>query len=242
MNKIASLALVLSVIALLLSGYSLTNGGGIEVDDEAFNTKVEKGIEAYIEKQQQAQAGQVAANTGEPVDVSIDDDAIKGDKNAPVTIVEFSDYECPFCVRFYQNTLPQIVTDYIDTGKVRMVFRDFPLGFHRMARSSSIAAECARDQKGDEMYYEYHDKMYDNQSALSVESLKKWAGELGLNQSEFDDCLDSEKFGDEIDKDFADGQSYGVTGTPAFFINGRKISGAQPFSVFKTIIDEELAK
>jgi protein-disulfide isomerase len=237
-NKLTVLALVFSIIALTLSGYGFSQGGAIG-DDTAFQARLDKGIEAYIAKQQKG--GAPAAPTG-PIDVSIDDDAIKGDKNAPVTIVEFSDYECPFCERFYKNTLPELISEYIDTGKARLVYRDFPLSFHENARPAAMAAECVRDQKGDEAYFALHDKIFDNQSSLSVDSLKNWALEIGVNESKYTDCVESEKFGAEIDKDFQEGQAYGVTGTPAFFVNGRKLSGAQPFSAFKALIEEELAK
>lgn len=239
--QITVFALVFSFVALILSGVSLSKAGEANLNEEEFMAKVEKGIEEYIQKQRDAQAG-VAEDSGEPVEVSIDDDAIKGDKNAPVTIVEFSDFECPFCGRFYSETLPSIISEYVDKGKVRFVYRDFPLSFHRNARAASLSAECAKEQGGDESYFKFHNKIYENQASLSVENLKAWAGELGLNTDKFNTCLDTEKYAEEIDKDFMDGQSYGVTGTPAFFINGRRISGAQPFAVFKQIIDEELAK
>ena len=171
-----------------------------------------------------------------PIEVSIDDDAVKGDENAPVTIIEFSDYECPFCKRFFEQTYPQIV-DYIEAGKVKYVFRDFPLGFHANAKPAAIAAECAGEQG---KYYEMHDLLFQNQDSLNTENYKKWAGELGLDQAQFDECVDTEKYADEVDQDLSDGQSYGVSGTPAFFINGVLISGAQPFEVFKQAIEAEL--
>jgi protein-disulfide isomerase len=232
------IAMVLSVASLALGGFALYKSFKADMDDKSFNAKVETGINEFIKKKQGEQAG---APT-EPVDVSIDDDAMKGDKNAKVTIVEFSDFQCPYCGRFVQQTMPKIQSEYIDKGKVRLVFRDYPLDFHPNAKPAAMATECARAQGGDEMYYKFHDKVFGNQDSLSVESLKKWAGDLGLNTAKFNDCLDSKKFEAEVAKDFADGQSYGVSGTPAFFINGRMISGAQPFENFKTIIDEELAK
>ncbi len=241
-HKLTIFALILSFAALLLSGVSLSKAGSGSLDDEGFMAKVEKGIEDYIEKQRNDQAAANQPGSGEAVDVSVDDDAVKGDKNAPVTIVEYSDFECPFCARFYEGAYAELVSEYIDKGKVKLVFRDFPLGFHKNAKPAAIAAECAREQDGDKGYYKYHDTIFENQSQLSVDSLKKWAVDLGLDAGQFNECLDSEKYGEEVDKDFADGQSYGVSGTPAFFINGRRISGAHPFSVFKTIIDEELAK
>lgn len=174
----------------------------------------------------------------ERVQVSVDDDAVRGDPDAPVTIIEFSDYECPFCGRFYTQTLDQIKTNYIDTGKVKMVYRDFPLSFHPNAQKAAEAAECAGEQ---DKYFEMHDMLFDDQQSLNIDSYKKYAGELGLDQEEFDECLDSDAMADEVRKDFQDGQAAGVTGTPGFFINGKILTGAQPFSAFEAAIEAELA-
>ncbi len=176
---------------------------------------------------------------GGKVDVSIDDDALLGDKNAPVTLIEFSDYQCPFCERFWQQTLPEIKREYIDTGKVKLVYRDFPLtSIHPMAQPAAEATECVREKGGDEAYWKMHDKIFENQQALSVDNLKKWAKELG---QDIGSCLDSGKFRGEVQKDTQEGSAAGVQGTPAFFVNGRLISGAQPFPNFKQAIDAELA-
>ena len=184
------------------------------------------------------------SGTNDPVDVSEDDDPVVGKDNAPVTIIEFSDYQCPFCEKFYTESYAQLKKDYIDTGKVRLVFRDFPLSFHPMAQPSAEAAECVRDvaktkgKNGDEVYFKYHNKLFENQADLSEDNLKKWAKELGYN---IDTCLSSGKFKDEVAKDEAEGQTAGVSGTPAFFINGKLLEGAQPYANFKTMIDAELA-
>lgn len=174
-----------------------------------------------------------------PVDVSLDDDPVLGDKNAKVTIVEFSDYECPFCGRYFTQTYPQLKKDYVDTGKVKIVFRDYPLPFHQNAQKAAEAAECADDQG---KFWEMHNKLFSNQQKLDVASLKKYAGELALDQAKFDDCLDSGKYASEVEKDMQDGSSYGVSGTPSFFVNGQLLVGAQPYSEFKKLIDAELAK
>jgi protein-disulfide isomerase len=122
---------------------------------------------------------------------------------------------------------------------VRIVFREFPLGMHNRAQPAAEAAECANDQG---KFWEYHDKLFGNQQALSDDDFKKYAGELGLNVEAFTSCYTSGKFRAEVQKDMAEGSSVGVTGTPAFFVNGRFLSGAQPFDAFKVIIDEELKK
>ena len=178
-----------------------------------------------------------SSDSNKKIDVSVDDDPVKGDKNAPVTIIEFSDFQCPFCGKFFKETFGQIDEKYIKTGKVKMVFRDFPLSFHENAQKSAEAAECA-DEQG--KFWEYHDMLFENQEKLSVEDLKRYAVELGLDKDKFDSCLDSEKYKDEVKKDFSDGQKYGVSGTPAFFINGKLVSGAQPFSAFEKVIEAEL--
>ena len=174
---------------------------------------------------------------GGKVEVSVDDDAFIGEKNAPVTIVEFSDYECPFCSRFYDQTLPQIKSEYVDKGKVKLVYRDFPLSFHPNAQKAAEAAECAGEQG---KYFEMHDKLFGQGVAGGVSGFKQYAQEIGLDTKKFNSCLDSGKMASEIQKDFNDGQSYGVQGTPAFFVNGKLISGAQPFTNFQQVIDSEL--
>lgn len=184
---------------------------------------------------------QVPTNTGSGADAStlVDDDAVRGDPNAPVTIVEWSDYECPFCGRFYAETLPSIMQQYIDTGKVKLVYRDFPLSFHPQAQKAAEAAECAGEQG---KYYEMHDKLFGSGVQGGVDSFKQYAKDIGLNSAQFDNCLDSGQMAEEILKDTQDGQAAGVTGTPGFKVGTQLISGAQPFSVFKAAIDAELAK
>lgn len=168
-----------------------------------------------------------------------DEDKILGDPNAPITIVEFSDFECPFCGRFYSQTLGQLKEEYIDTGKVKLIYRDFPLSFHPQAQPAAEAAECANEQG---KFFEFHDLIFENQSLLGPATYSQWAADLGLDVEQFDSCLDDGKYRAEVQADFAAGQAAGVSGTPTFFINGQKIVGAQPFSVFKQIIDAELAQ
>lgn len=168
----------------------------------------------------------------------IDDDDVKGSPNAPVTIVEWSDFECPFCARFYSQTLAQIDEEYIKTGKVKLVYRDFPLSFHQNAQKSAEAAECAGEQG---KYWEMHDLLFEQGVTGGVTQYKQFASQIGLNTAEFNTCLDSGAMAGEVQKDFNDGQRAGIQGTPGFVVNGQVVSGAQPFSVFKQIIDAELA-
>ncbi len=192
-----------------------------------------------------------ASETPPRINISLDDDPVKGDTNAPITIVEFSDFQCPFCSRFFVQTLPLIDENYIKTGKVKLVYRDLPLSsIHPNARAAHIAAECA-DEQG--QFWSYHDVLFQTQnewqSLSSIDAENKfiqYASALELQISNFDSCLGSLEISEEINKDLSDSISYGVTGTPAFFIGNEKdgyvkITGAQPFNVFKAIIDKQLA-
>lgn len=168
-----------------------------------------------------------------------DEDAFKGDDDAPVVIVEFSDFECPFCGRFYTQTLPQLEETYLKTGKVKLVYRDFPLSFHSNAQKAAEASECA-DEQG--KFWEMHDLLFEQGVQGGIASFKQYAQQLGLDAAEFDRCLDSGAMASEVQRDFVDGQRAQVQGTPAFFVNGQLISGAQPFQVFQQVIEAELAK
>jgi protein-disulfide isomerase len=169
------------------------------------------------------------------VEVSAAGRPARGPDKAPVTIIAFSDYQCPYCKRAH-TTVEEVMKTYGD--KVKLVYRDYPLPFHENARPAAEAAACANAQG---KFWEYHEKLW-GASDLSTEKLKAMAGEIGLDQKKFDECLAKQEFKAVIDKDIADGASVGVSGTPAFFINGRMLSGAQPFEKFKEVIDEELAR
>jgi len=180
-----------------------------------------------------------AAAPSAPIDTDklIDDDAILGNKNAKVTIVEWSDYQCPFCVRFHSDAFQQIKTKYIDTGKVKFVYRDFPLSFHQFAQKAAEAAECAGEQG---KYFDMHEKLFTSGVEGDVASFKQYAKDLGLDSTKFDTCLDSGAMAKEITKDMNDGAAVGVRGTPGFIVNGELVSGAQPFAVFEQAIEAAL--
>jgi protein-disulfide isomerase len=161
---------------------------------------------------------------------------VRGNAAAPVTIVEFSDFQCPFCVRA-RPTVARVREAYGD--KVRWVFRHFPLGFHQYAEKAGEAASCAGDQG---RFWEMHDKLWENSTKLGVDDLKTYAGALGLDRQAFDKCLDSGRHAGELQRDMDAGASYGVSGTPAFFVNGRPLVGAQPFESFRDVVDDELRR
>lgn len=163
----------------------------------------------------------------------------KGSENAPVVIVEYSDFACPFCKRFHDDTLPQLIQEYIDAGKVRFVYKDFPVvGGEKAAE----AAHCAADQG---KYWEYHDMLFANQtedrgSWGNVSVHEGYAKELGLNVSLFTECFESGKHQEKVALSTRESMENGGTGTPFFLINDNPIVGAQPFESFKQIIDREL--
>ena len=168
----------------------------------------------------------------------VDDDPSLGKANAPVTIVEFSDFQCPYCSKFRDQTFDQIKQQYIDTGKVRFVYRDFPLrSIHPMAQKAAEASECA-DEQG--KFWEMHDKLFAGQASFSVDSFKQWAKDLSLDTTQFNNCLDSGKYKSETDKDLADAQKVGGQGTPYFLVGNTQLSGAYPFDSFKQAIDAQL--
>lgn len=164
------------------------------------------------------------------------DDPVRGNAAAPITIIEFSDYQCPFCARV-NPTLAKVRETYGD--KVRIVFKDYPLPNHPQALKAAEAARCAGEQK---KYWEMHDAMFANQRALEVPALKQTARAIGLDGTTFDQCLDSGKFEATIRAGSALGDEMGVNSTPTLYINGRTVMGAMPFENFKQVIDEELAK
>lgn len=184
--------------------------------------------------------GQAQAGSGEEVKVANRRGAPTIGKGK-VEIVEFSDFQCPFCQQFFNVAYKEIKTKYIDTGKVKIIFRQFPLPFHANAQKAAEASECANKQ---DKFVEYHDILFlkgqSDGTGLSVADLKKYAKDLGLNTSKFDACLDNGETADIVKKDLEDGQKAGVNGTPTFFVDGKKIVGAQPFSAFQTAIDEAL--
>ena len=184
------------------------------------------------------------------IKISADDDPIMGNSDAPITIIEFSDFQCPFCARFHTQTLPQLFEEYVDQGKVKLVFRDFPIqSIHPNALPASVAAECANEQS---KFREMHDTLFEKQNewnklatADAISLFSSYASDMQLDQSMFDSCLTSGKYIDEIKNDLDDGRKYGVSGTPGFFVGNDEIGyvelkGAQPFESFKKVIDVQL--
>lgn len=177
---------------------------------------------------------------------SADDDPVFGNPNAPITIIEFSDFQCPFCARFHGDTEDLIAKNYIQSGKVKLVYRDFPLNSHKNAVAAAVAAECANEQG---KFWQYHDMLFNTQNEWAkqetidvIDTFKQYATTLELDSS-FSECMDTGRYLQEIQKDLQDGVSYGVSGTPSFFIGNDKIGyiqidGAKPYESFASVLDK----
>lgn len=238
---------------MFINGYSLFRGAQpYEVFDllvgYAENGELEDRIREAVAQQNAArQAAQVPPTPVPNADVPTENAFSIGAADAPVTIVEYTDYQCPYCARHFSETLPQIIENYVDAGIVRYVFKDFPLtNIHPQAVAASEAARCAAEQSVD-AYIAMHDKLFATQSAWSGRSdvdavFTGYAAEMGLDDAAFIACLESDKFHDVIQADLQEGAGFGVRGTPAFFINGSYLSGAQPYAVFEQAISAAQAQ
>ena len=232
------------VAIIVLSALSFGLG---MVTNSLISNKVE--AEAAKKAQQTAAAAQLAqAPSPEPTlgkqKVDVGNYPAMGNDNAKVTLIAFEDFRCPFCEKFFSGVLPQLKKDYIDTGKVKFYYRNYQF----LGPSSVLAGnagECANEQS---KFWDFHDYMYQNQpdesdtSMFTVDNLTQIAGNLGMNSNQFQQCLSSTKYAQNVTDDMTAGQKVGVSATPTFFINGNPIVGAQPYSAFQTIINQELKK
>ncbi len=160
----------------------------------------------------------------------------RGSDNASITIVEYSDFQCPYC-RQAEGSLRQVLRKYGD--RVRLVYMDFPLPFHQHAMEAAMAARCA-DEQG--QFWAYHDALFENGSGLSTPALKAAAAGLGLDRARFDTCLDDHKYQSAVVADRTQGETAGANGTPYFIVNGHSMNGAQPLSAFESVMDKELQR
>jgi len=187
------------------------------------------------------------------------DSPILGNSDATIYVVEFSDYECPYCQASegtnqeiidklkqrdpsWEAPIPNIIDEYVDTGKVKLVFRQYPSPLHAHSEDAALAAKCAQEQG---KFWEYHKKLFENYYALTTTNLKKYAADLDLNLNQFNQCMDSKKYEESVKNDLSDGNDLKVEGTPTFFIGNEergyeKVVGSQSFSAFKQIIESKL--
>jgi protein-disulfide isomerase len=170
-------------------------------------------------------------------EIDEDDDPVYGPETAEITIVEFSDYECPYCQKWHIEVLPRLLTDY--SGQVRLVFRDFPLtNIHPNAIGAAVAANCAGEQNA---YWEFNQALFTTQQGLNLSHFQDLANELNLDMDAFQTCMQDEAHAEEVQADLEYAVNLGVRSTPTFFINGIPVVGAQPYEVFSQIIDKEMA-
>ncbi|MCX6767227.1 MAG: thioredoxin domain-containing protein [Candidatus Micrarchaeota archaeon] len=226
-----------TILAIAFLVGALIISGAILVGSNSISASLAGGVIAKptIQPTVQATVQPTAQPTGSAAQISVAGMVARGDANASVTIIEFSDYQCPYCGAV-EPTIEKVMADY--AGKVKLYFKNFPLSFHEFAQKASEAAECANDQG---KFWEMHDKLFADQGALAVTDLKKYAKDLGLDTAKFNACLDGGQKTAVVQADFDEGSANGVSGTPAFFINGELLVGAQPYSEFKTVIDAALA-
>ena len=241
--------LVLGVIQLLVTLTMIGGGSGVSSDVEEKVDRLDaffaSNAPGYGDGSVAAPSGYgneapvVAPQVGEP---DIEGRPFIGSADAKVTIVEYSDFECPFCARFYSQTYGQLKDTYIASGDVKLVFKDFPLSFHQLAEPAGIAGKCVFREEGNDAFFTFHDLVFENQQSLNVANLKVWALESGVSEAAYNSCIVDPEVAAQVQADFAEGQAFGVTGTPSFVINGQLLVGAQPFEAFQQVIDAELAQ
>lgn len=241
-KKDNSLTFAIIFAAVTISGsliFFATQFAGGGMSDEELAKKISAGIEDYVENYENGGS----ASAGDVVDGDFaDDQPFIGEEDAPVTLVEFSDYRCGYCQKFHDETYPQLKEKYIDTGKVKFVYRDYLLGYSG-DYEAALVAECTRDQGGDEAFFQMHDYIFQTVSqGFDLDKYVTYAAEIDLDGEELRSCVEDEKFKEEIYGDIDAGKSAGVSGTPGFLLNNKFISGAQPYATFEQLIEAELAK
>lgn len=222
------------------------------IPESQINPQIKERINSYLQSQKkqdliQSHIAQLTKNSPVEVyfqkpkmqmNVEVGNAPLFGKTNAPVTIVEFSDFQCPFCSRAAE-TVTELKKKY--SGKVKLAFKHFPLPMHRDARPAAEASMCVNEQ-GAEKFWKFHDLVFKNQDKLGASNLEKYAKDAGADPKKFNECISSKKYSSNIQKDVEYGEKIGVKSTPTFFINGQLVSGAVPLETFSEVIDEELAE
>ena len=243
-NSLIIAIIIVTGIAAFFAGTFVSNLNTEQVSQKELENAIAELELKILEKQLPTNQPNI------PLEISADDDPIIGNPDAPITIIEFSDFQCPFCARFHIQTLPTIMEEYIEKGTVKLVFRDFPIqSIHPNAVPASVAAECANEQG---KFKQMHDILFEKQNEWSnletvyaIELFNQYSEQINLEQEQFSSCLSTAKYVKEIQNDLNDGRTYGVTGTPGFFIGNQEmgfveLKGAQPFESFKKVIDRQL--
>ena len=243
-NSLIISIIIITGIAAFFAGSFVSNLNSEQISQKELDNAIAELELKILEKQLPTNQPSI------PLEISADNDPIIGNPDAPITIIEFSDFQCPFCARFHIQTLPTIMEEYIEKGSVKLVFRDFPIqSIHPNAVPASVAAECANEQG---KFKQMHDILFEKQNEWSnletvyaIELFNQYSEQINLEQEQFSSCLSTAKYVKEIQNDLDDGRTYGVTGTPGFFIGNQQIGfvelkGAQPFESFKNVIDRQL--
>ena len=243
-NSLIISIIIITGIAAFFAGSFVSNLSSEQISQKELDNAIAELELKILEKQLPTKQPSI------PLEISADNDPVIGNPDAPITIIEFSDFQCPFCARFHIQTLPTIMEEYIEKGSVKLVFRDFPIqSIHPNAVPASVAAECANEQG---KFKQMHDILFEKQNEWSnletvyaIELFNQYSEQINLEQEQFSSCLSTAKYVKEIQNDLDDGRTYGVTGTPGFFIGNQQIGfvelkGAQPFESFKNVIDRQL--
>ncbi len=243
-NSLIIAIIIITGIAAFFAGSFVSNLNSEQISQKELDNAIAELELKILEKQLPTNQPSI------PLEISADNDPIIGNPDAPITIIEFSDFQCPFCARFHIQTLPTIMEEYIEKGTVKLVFRDFPIqSIHPNAVPASVAAECANEQgKFKQMHdilFEKQNEWSDLETVYAIELFNQYSEQINLEQEQFSSCLSTAKYVKEIQNDLNDGRTYGVTGTPGFFIGNQEIGfvelkGAQPFESFKKVIDRQL--
>ena len=227
------MGLAIGVAAVSTLGFlALLSGGSINLGSKAGTTINDTNpTPSAAQPSAAAPSADSTANLAAASPVT-NNDHIRGNKNAKITLLEYSDFQCPFCGQL-EPTLEQLMTQY--GSDIRLVYRHFPLtSIHPYAQKAAEASECASEQG---KFWEMHDLLFDNQTALTIDNLKSYAKQLGLSQSKFDSCLDTSKYASLVGSQASEAQAAGITGTPGTFIGDQLVRGAYPISTFQQIID-----
>ncbi|MCC7357453.1 DsbA family protein [Candidatus Uhrbacteria bacterium] len=228
-----------TTVALIFLIWSIASGKGLNLGSSN-NGQAQQVVQQPTQPTQPT-APQAPSQPVKPVDEKTDH--IIGAKDAKVTIIQYSDFECPFCKRHF-STMNDVMKAY--PNDVRMVFRHYPLSFHQNAMKEAEASECIAELKGNDAFWKFHDKIFtetqSNGTGISLERLPQIAKEIGVDEKKFNDCLNSDKYQEKINQQMAEGAAAGVQGTPGSFVNGVLVEGAQPLAAFKAAIDAALKK
>jgi protein-disulfide isomerase len=244
MNRNVSAVVLFVVLTVTFSLPALGEGLSREQGDAILNEL--KQIRQLLEKQQKPAAPQAAPAPPERVRLKIGKEFALGKSDAPLVLLEYTDYQCPFCNRFYTTAFPELKKQYVDTGKMRFVSRDYPLDFHPHSMKAAQATHCAGDQ---DKYWQLKDALMNNYSRLTPELITSLARDTSLDMAKFQACMDAGKYLPEIKEGIAAAQAVGINGTPSFvlgkvtgeYLDGYRIVGAQPYAAFESMAKEILA-